>query len=51
VKHNILADGQNKKMLLKNSMREKIINRKNVDAIRLPNIFSNKQIKIKDKSS
>jgi CRP-like cAMP-binding protein len=44
LKQNIIADGINKELLRKNCMRKKLINRKDIHAIQLPLIFSNKKL-------
>jgi hypothetical protein len=48
LKHNISADNIKKNLLKKNPMLQKLVNRKYLDSIRLPYIFSNKKAYIKD---
>jgi hypothetical protein len=48
LRHNIIADVVNKDLLVKNKMRQKLVNRKDLGAIKLPQVFLTKKLRSKD---
>jgi hypothetical protein len=44
IRYNILADVINKDVLEKRKMRDKLVKRKDINNIKLPNIFLNKSV-------
>ncbi len=49
IRHNILADVKNKALLNQNRMRQKLITKKDIEAIKLPEMFYTKNLKLSEK--